>query len=92
MTCFFYRNCMVGISPDFALGLFFAHVRVNRVAADGTPEPVYDSGHLMPFDEEAEAVAVAKKMAARWFESAGNVWGKSVAGLQAVSSFGPAAD
>lgn len=56
----------VNISPDFAIGLHFPHVRIRLLPADGSPPLVYDSGHLSPVATADEARFIAKKLAQEW--------------------------
>jgi hypothetical protein len=65
---FVYRVCEVDVAPEFALGLHFAHVRVQLPIAGETTKRTYDSGHLAPFDTEVEAVSFARRWAIRWVD------------------------
>ena len=56
----------VDITPDFALGLYFPHVRISQRSTDGSLVTVYDSGHLNPFETAEEAFCVAEQSVAQW--------------------------
>lgn len=68
---FCYRACVINATPEFSLGRYFAHARIEQsqdlseFGAFGS----YDSGDLGDFATEADAVAFAQSWAIEWIEA-----------------------
>lgn len=68
---FCYRACIINATPEFSLGRYFAHARIDQsqdlseCAAFGS----YDSGDLGDFASEADAIAVAHAWAIEWIDA-----------------------
>ena len=62
---FRYRTCDIDVTPDFSLGRYFAHARIEPcqdLSETGLDE-VRESGDLGDFNREADAIAYAHKWA-----------------------------
>lgn len=68
---FCYRACTIDATPEFSLGRYFAHAKIERSQdiSEGMGCDTYDSGDLGDFDSEADAVAFAHSWAIEWIET-----------------------
>jgi hypothetical protein len=67
---FEYRGWVIDATPDFSLGQFFAHVRIMRASPDDDADAeMHIERNLAWFDNEDEAIQVARQRAIEWIDA-----------------------
>jgi hypothetical protein len=67
---FEYRGWVIDATPDFSLGKFFAHARLIRAAPeDDADTEMHIERDLAWFDNEEEAIQVARQWAIEWIDA-----------------------
>jgi hypothetical protein len=62
-----YRGWVIDATPDFSLGRFFAHARLIRASPDDDADAeMHIERNLAWFDNEDEAIEVARQSAIEW--------------------------
>jgi hypothetical protein len=65
-----YRGWVIDATPDFSLGQFFAHARLIRASSDDDADAeMHIERNLAWFDNEDEAIEVAREWAIAWIDA-----------------------
>ena len=67
---FEYRGWVIDPAPDFSLGRFFAHARLIHGSPDDDADvEMHIERNLAWFDNEDEAIQVARRWAIEWIDA-----------------------
>ncbi|MFL9959268.1 hypothetical protein PQR37_39555 [Paraburkholderia nemoris] len=67
---FEYRGWVIDATPDFSFGQFFAHARLIRASPDDDADAeMHIERNLAWFDNEDEAIQVARQRAIEWIDA-----------------------
>jgi hypothetical protein len=67
---FEYRGWVIDATPEFSLGQFFAHARIIRAPPDDDVDTeMHIERNLAWFDNQDEAIQVARQWAIVWIEA-----------------------
>ncbi|RKE36031.1 hypothetical protein B0G76_2176 [Paraburkholderia sp. BL23I1N1] len=68
-----YRGWVIDATPEFALGQFFAHARIVRASPDDDADTeMHIERNLAWFDNEGEAIELARQWAIEWIDTRDN--------------------